>query len=56
MKNGKKPSWNQRKLIQQLGLDPHDWLVVKDQPTEMVIVHRFTQTVRTINKEKEYEP
>lgn len=42
MKHGKKPTYEQRKLIQKWGLDPHNWFVVKDTPTEMVLVHRHT--------------
>ena len=52
MKHGKKPTYEQRKVIQQSGLDPHDWLVVKDQPEQMVLVHRYSdKTTRTIIKE-----
>ena len=51
MKHGKKPTYEQRKLIQQWGLDAHDWLVVKDTSTEMMLVHRCSeQTTRTIPK------
>lgn len=51
MKNGKKPTYEQRKLIQEWGLDAHDWLVVKDTSTEMVLVNRYSdRTVKTINK------
>ena len=51
MKHGKKPTYEQRKLIQQWGLDPMNWFVVKDTPTEMMLVHRYTdQTTKTIPK------
>lgn len=51
MKHGKKPTYEQRKLIQSAGLDSHEWLVVKDTPTEMVLVHRqVDKTIRTIPK------
>lgn len=51
MKHGIKPTYQQRKLIQQHGLDSHDWLVVKDTPTEMVLVHRHCdRTIKTIPK------
>jgi hypothetical protein len=45
LKNGKKPSWTQRKVIEYYGLDAHDWLVSKDTPTEMVLVHRYLDGV-----------
>lgn len=51
MKHGKKPTYEQRKLIEQWKLDPHDWFVVKDTPTEMLLVHRYSdKTTRMIQK------
>lgn len=52
MKNPKKPTREQRKLIEQQKLDAHDWLVVKDTSTELVLVHRYSdKTVKVIHKE-----
>lgn len=51
MKNGKKPSVRQCKFLQQWNLNPADWLVVKDTPEQMQIVHRYSsKTTRTIPK------
>ena len=51
MKHGKKPTYEQRKLIEQWGLDAHHWLVTKDTPKQMEIVHRHSdKTTRTIPK------
>lgn len=51
MKNGKKPTVKQKKLMQQYRLNSADWLVVKDTPTEMLLVHRHSdKTTRTIPK------
>ena len=51
MKNPKKPTREQRKLIEYYGFDAHDWLVCKDTPTEMEIVYRYSdKTTRTIQK------
>lgn len=51
MKHGKKPTREQRKLLQKWGLDPLVWLVVKDTPEQMVLVHRHSdKTTRTIHK------
>lgn len=50
MKNGKKPTYEQRKLIQAWGLDTHEWLVVKDTSTEMVLVHRSESIIKTFKK------
>ena len=52
MKHGKKPTYEQRKLIERWGLDAHDWLVIKDTPEQMEIVHRHSdKTVRVLHKE-----
>lgn len=52
MKHGKKPTVAQRKLMQKWGLDPANWLVVKDTPSEMVVVHRhFSNNTKIIHKE-----
>ena len=40
MKHGKKPTREQRKLIEKWKLKSEDWLVVKDEPTRMTLVHR----------------
>ena len=51
MKHGKKPTVEQRKLMQKWKLDSTMWLVVKDTPTEMVLVHRhFNRTTKVIPK------
>ncbi len=51
MKHGKKPTVQQRKLIQKWRLNPADWLVSKDTPDEMVIVHRHSDSIiKTIHK------
>lgn len=51
MKNGKKPTVSQCKFIQKNGLDPAVWLVVKDTPEKMELVHRYSdRTTRTIHK------
>lgn len=51
MKNGKKPTKSQAILMTEWGLDYRNWLVVKDTPQEMVIVHRLSdKTMRTIPK------
>lgn len=51
MKHGTKPTRAQRKIISHWHLDPANWLVAKDTPTEMVLVHRhFDTKCRTISK------
>ena len=52
MKNGKAPTVRQKKLMQEWGLNPADWLVVKDTPNQMELVHRHhDKTKRVITKE-----
>ncbi len=41
MKNGKKPTLAQKKFLQENGLAPKKWLVVKDTPGEMEVVSRI---------------
>ena len=54
MKNGKKPTRNQRKFIQANGLNAENWMVMKDAPNRMELVHRFSdKTTRMIHKENE---
>lgn len=52
MKHGVKPTVAQRKLMQKWKLDSSMWLVVKDTPTEMHLIHRhFDKTKKIIRKE-----
>lgn len=51
MKHGKRPTREQMKLLQQRKLKPEDWLVVKDTPERMELVHRYSdKTTRIIPK------
>ncbi len=51
MKHGKKPTVEQRKLMQKWKLDSTMWLVVKDTSEQMQLVHRHSdKTTRVIPK------
>lgn len=51
MKHGVKPTRTQKIQICEWGLDPADWLVIKDTSTEMELVHRYSdKTKRVIQK------
>lgn len=51
MKHGKRPTREQMKLMVKWKLDPTMWLVVKDTPERMELVHRhFDKTKKTIPK------
>ena len=52
MKHGKRPTVRQKKLLAEKRLNPDNWLIVRDTPTEMHIVYRYTETgLRVIKKE-----
>lgn len=56
MKHGKKPTREQMKLMVKLNLDPTMWLVVKDTPVEMHLVHRrFDSTKKVLPKKERYD-
>ena len=51
IKHGKKPTRDQRKLMEKWKLNPADWLVTKDTPEEMWLVNRWSESaVRVIPK------
>lgn len=48
MKHGKRPRKRQQEFIKAHGLIPGNWLVVKDTPKEMHLVHRYSDTTTRI--------
>lgn len=48
MKHGKKPTAAQRRLMEKRGLDSRVWLVVKDTPQNMELVHRCSDRTRRV--------
>lgn len=55
MKQLKKPTREQRKLIQSKRLNPDNWMVERDTTTEMVLVHKhFDNKKRIILKGEKY--
>lgn len=54
MKHGKKPTARQKQLMTDEGLDCREWLVTKDTPGMMEIVHRESGTIKKIGKQEEY--
>ncbi len=52
MKHGKRPSKRQKIFIKSWGLCPENWLVTKDTPERMELVHRHNdKNKRVIYKE-----
>lgn len=50
MKNGKNPTRAQKALLDYYRLNPANWLVVTENKEEMQIIHRHTNTIRTLKK------
>lgn len=52
MKHGTKPTVRQCKILQAKRLKPEDWMIERETPEEMVIMHRYGNSVRTLTKKK----
>lgn len=50
MRQGKRPTRQQKIFISGLRLSPGNWLVISDTKESMTIIHRHTDTIRTIKK------
>lgn len=50
MKHGTKPSYSERKALEQAGFDPRKWLVVKKLSHTLEVVHRETGEKREVEK------
>lgn len=50
MKRGTRPTRAQKILIAGNRLSPANWLVVKDSNESMTIIHKHTETVKTLKK------
>lgn len=51
MKNGKRPTVAQKRLMAEWHLNPADWLVSKDTPEKILLVHRHSdKTTKTLPK------
>lgn len=48
MKQGKAPTRKHKQLISENGLNPLNWLVVKNLPQELHIIHRHTGSPRVL--------
>ena len=51
MKHGRNPTRAEKKMLQKWKLKPEDWLITKNTPEQMELVHRYSdRTTRTIHK------
>jgi hypothetical protein len=48
MKHGVKPTRSQRMLMEKWKVNSQDWLVVKDEPSKMTLVHRHFDNLTKI--------
>ena len=49
LKNGKRPTRQQKMRLKGLGLNPENWLIVKNKPDgELELVHRHTNRIRVV--------
>ena len=51
MRKGKKPTREQKILLDYYGLNPADCLIAKNTSSAITVVHRHTDTARTLPKE-----
>lgn len=50
MKQGKRPTLRQKRLLAKHRLNPQDWYICKAVPNELHIVHRHSDTTTRIVK------
>ena len=48
MKHGKRLTRKQKELLQDIGLNPNNWLKVKNLPDKLVLVHREKGTMTEV--------
>ena len=53
MKHGKAPTVAQKKLLAARRLNMENWLIERDTPEVLVVVHRFSRQTRVIRKRPE---
>lgn len=50
MKHGKNLTRNQKKAVAAAGLNPDNWLVVKNLENRLIVMHRQSGKTRTIER------
>lgn len=50
MKHGKGPNKRQKMFLKQNGLNYDNWLIVKDNPNEFIIVNRLSGKTRVLRR------
>lgn len=53
MRQGKKPTLKQKKLLNERRMNPEDWLVIEETPSELKVAYRYSdKTVKIIPKDQ----
>ena len=52
MKQLRKPTREQRNIIQSKRLNPENWMIERNTPEELVLVHRYSNKTKTIKKRR----
>lgn len=52
MKNGKRPTRREKEVISKYRLNPENWLVSKKNDGMLTLIHRYTNSVRSIPNER----
>jgi len=45
---GKRPTRRQMAIMSQYGIDPRDWLVVKNLDHQLIVIRRNTKELKTL--------
>ncbi|WP_420842697.1 DUF6906 family protein [Fervidibacillus albus] len=51
MKNGKRPTRKEKIVMNKYHLNPNNWLISKRHNGMLILVHRYTNSVRQIPKD-----
>lgn len=49
--NGKRPTRDQRAIFEEHGLNSKEYLVQKNTPTFLQVIHKETKEIKILNKE-----
>lgn len=50
MRQGKRPTVRQKKLIKGFNINPDEWLVITENNEQITIVNRATKDVKVVSK------
>lgn len=50
MRNGRRPTRAQKVFLAKYNLSPDNWLIISDTPKRLVIRHRISDKIRTLER------